>query len=67
MDSIILLFQINHSDVDWNLTAQIEGAGFVGPPSLLVHAHTSASYQLCFQPVYEGKVEVIIKTKIFRF
>ena len=51
---------MNHSDVDWNLTAQIEGAGFAGPPSLLVHAQTSASYPLCFQPVYEGKVEVLI-------
>jgi len=53
-------FKVNRSELDWNFTAEIEGEGFTGPPSFIAPAQTTSSYPLCFQPVYEGKVEVTV-------
>jgi len=56
---------VNHSDLDWHLTSVIEGEGFTGPPSITAYARATTPYPLCFQPVYEGKVEgrLLLKNK----
>ena len=50
--------QVNNSEQDWTLLAQIDGTGFHGPEKLDCPKYTTVSYALQFQPLYEGVVKV---------
>lgn len=62
----MLIKQVNNTNHDWPIEAQLEGAGFVGPQTLMAKAQTTSLYPLVFRPSFEGPVKVAKGILLFK-
>ena len=50
--------QINETQHDWNLSAEIEGDMYYGPPVVVAKAGCTTLYPLMFKPLHQASLEV---------
>ena len=57
---------INETNHDWQMEAEIEGPGFVGPDKIVAKAYQITMYPLLFRPQFEGDVrgKLILKNLV---